>query len=147
MSDHSHVPAFSTFLHYFSTFFGFHSGPPRSSFKDMVLELVAEQVQRQLGGNVPSLSGHSLPSAKGMAEAIASPLSLLDAKLGAEAPRVDVSEGGGWGQELSVSRDSVAQAMSFPDTLPPTGERSHPPKDVPWRIKRSRPEVGGNAGC
>ena len=71
-----------------------------------------------------------------MAEAIASPLSLLDAKLGAEAPQVDVSEGGSRGQEPSMSRDSAAQAMSFSDTLPPTGKRSHPLKDVPWRIKR-----------
>lgn len=50
-----------------------------------MLGLVVEQIQRWLDGNVLSLPVSLLPSARGMAEVNASPLSLLDSQLGAEA--------------------------------------------------------------
>lgn len=114
-----------------------------ASFKEYVSDLVMEQLQCQLAGNLTSLPARSLPSAQGMAEAIASPLSHLDAVAGAQALPVDESEEGSRRRELSGYRDSIGQTLSRSDTLPPTGKRHHPPKDVPWRIKRSRTEVEG----
>ena len=103
-SAHGPSPPFSAFLEQFSTFFGFDSGPPRTSFKDMVSELVTEQVQRQLECNVPSLPACSVPSAQGVAEAITNSPSHRGAKLSAEALRADVSGGSSRGQEPSASR-------------------------------------------
>ena len=142
-SSHGYGPSLSSFLESFSAFFGFGSGPPCTSFKDMVSKLVAEQVQVQLATNSPSLAECSVPSAHGLAEASTNSPSDLGAQLDAEASQADVSGGSSRGHEPSIARGEVVQAPSLLDTSPSTGKRSRPLKDAPWKVKRSRPEVGG----
>ena len=52
-----------------------------------------------------------------------------------------VPAGGNRGKERSTGGVVLDQVPLDPPSL---GKRSRPPKDVPWRIKRSRPMVGGD---
>ena len=113
----------STFLHQFSSFFGFGDGPPPSSFKDMVSNLVVEQVQKQFDGHMSSLPLSAPVSVSGMAVPSAYHHSLLDVSRGAMALSVDVPEDGNRGREASVVRDRVGQCPPLSDTPPRTGTR------------------------
>ena len=54
-----------------------------------------------------------------------------------------MSGGSSRGQEPSIYRDNLGQALSHMDSSPSAGKRSFPAKDVSWRVKRSQSEVEG----
>ena len=131
----------STFFSDFAAFFGFSEGPQHASISDMVSDLVARHVDSHLATNQSSLTAYPLPSAHGPVQSGTDPLPDLGDRQSVQSLEADVSVGGSRGQVRS--KVSLAQDVYTLDP-PSTGKRPRPPKDVPWRVKRSRPEVGGS---
>lgn len=130
----------STFFKWFASFLGLSEGSQQGYLPAMLSALVAKEIESRLAANTASFPATFLPSAQGAVQSTTNPLSGLDARQSMQLFLADVPVGGNQGQERSGGDLGLAQAPS--SLAPSMGKCSRPPKDVPWRIKRSCPGGG-----
>ncbi|KAK3893318.1 hypothetical protein Pcinc_002873 [Petrolisthes cinctipes] len=129
----------SVFFKDFASFLRLPEDSQQISLPAIISEMVAKEVEGRLVASHVSLPATSSPWVQGAVQTATNPLSGLSARHSVKSLLADVSVEGYQGQERS---GGDVQASSSLD--PSIGKRSRPPKDVPWRIKRSRPGVGGD---
>ena len=128
-------PDMSAFLKGFATFLGFSEGSHSVSFPFMLSEMVSREVENRLAPIPVSLPVSSLPSVQGTVKSVANPPPGPSTRQSVQSLQAGVPAGGNRGKERSTGGVGLDQVPLDPPSL---GKRSRPPKDVPWRIKRSR---------
>lgn len=132
----------SKFFKEFAAFLGFQEEQRYVSFPDMLSAMVAKEVEGRLAPNTTSLTAAPSLSVHGAVQSATNPPPGLGARQSVQSLLADVPAGGNREQERPGDELDLDQDVPSHDPL--GGKRSRPPKDFPWKVKRSRPEVGGD---
>ena len=140
----SHVSSWdkSKFFKEFATFLGFQEEQQHVSFPAMLSAMVAKEVEGRLAPNSTSFTAAPSLSVHGAVQSAANPPPGLGARQSVQSLLADVPAGGN--REQARPGDELGLDQDVPSHDPLGRKRSRPPKDHPWKVKRSRPEVGGD---
>ncbi|MPC60602.1 hypothetical protein E2C01_054655 [Portunus trituberculatus] len=131
------------FFKKFAAFLRFQEGSKYVSFPDMVSAMVTKEVEGRLAPNTTSLTAAPSLSVQGAVQSATNPPPGLSTRQSVKSLLADVPVGGNREQERPGDELGLDQAVLSHDPWG-GGKCSRIPKDHPWRIKRSRPEVEGD---